>query len=1004
MSTPINTAKKHTEQTLETAIVEVLTSTGGYNEIPPENFHRQWALVPGSVISFLQTTQPDAWKKAESTYKEKTETEVLNRLRKELEQNGSLHVLRKGFKGVGFQFNMAYFKPETSFNPTLLSQYEGNLLEVARQVKYSEKNENALDLVLFLNGIPVATAELKNAFTGQTVNNAKKQYKYDRDEREPIFRFKERTLAHFVVDTDEVYVTTRLQGDKTRYLPFNMGNNMGAGNPINPDGYRTAYLWEYIWSKDSWLDILGKYLHLQVEEEEIQGKKIRKESLIFPRYHQIDVVRKLSLHARTKGAGNDYLIQHSAGSGKSNSIAWLAYRLSNLHNDKDEKVFDSVIVVTDRRVLDRQLQDTIYQFEHKMGVVEKIDKNSSQLGESLKKGTNIVITTLQKFPMIIDLAGTLPNRKYAVIVDEAHSSQGGNASTKLKQVLSSTSLEEAAALDADSPTEENYEDEIRKSLEAQGKKPNLSFFAFTATPKEKTLAVFGTPDATGKPGPFHLYSMKQAIEEGFIHDVLRNYTTYKTFFKLNKQIEDDPDVPKRKGTVAVARYLSLHPHNLAQKTEVIIEHFRNHTRYKIGGKAKAMVVTGSRLHAVRYHQEFESYIKEKGYKDLKTLVAFSGAVNSNGLEYTEAGMNGFSESELPGKFRTEEYGVLIVAEKYQTGFDQPLLHTMYVDKKLAGVKAVQTLSRLNRTCPGKVDTFVLDFANEPDEIQAAFQPYYQTTKLDEIPDPNHIYDLKNELEKARVIWLNEVEAFCQVFFNPHFTARDQAKLNTYIDTAVDRYKALPKTQEKGSVGTPNQEDFKGTLTSFIRFYSFITQITNIGDRELEQWYAYSRLLIKKLPSTDSDNLFRLQGDEVALEYYRLQNTGEHQIKLTAEDSELEGAYVAGLSKYPEENAHLSEIIKTVNNRFGTEFTNADKLFIDQVIEDCLQDTDLEAQAKSNTLENFSYGYNDKALNIWIERMGQNEEFFRQIMDNQNFGKLVNDYVMKQVYQRFRGNL
>jgi type I restriction enzyme R subunit len=1004
MSQPLSQSKRHTELTLETAIVEVLTSKSGYNEVSPDAFHRQWALMPKSVISFLKQTQPEAWKKAETHYKEKTETEVINRLRKELEQNGCLHVLRKGIKGVSIQFSMAYFKPETSFNPTLQAQYDGNLLEVARQVKYSDKNENALDLVLFLNGIPVATAELKNAFTGQTTENAKRQYKFDRDPSEPIFRFKERALVHFVVDTDQVFLTTKLSGSSTRYLPFNKGNNMGAGNPVNPTGYKTSYLWEYIWSKDSWLDIIGKYLHIQVDEDEVKGKKIRKETMIFPRYHQIDVVRSLSKNVRANGSGQNYLVQHSAGSGKSNSIAWLAYRLSNLHNDEDEKIFTTVIVVTDRRVLDSQLQNTIYEFDHVHGVVKKIDKNSAQLAESLQQGKNIIITTLQKFPMIVELAGKLPNRNYAVIVDEAHSSQSGEASRKLKLVLSNTTLEKAAEEEADTTEEENYEDELRKTIEAHGKKENLSFFAFTATPKAKTLAVFGTPDHTGQPAPFHLYSMKQAIEEGFILDVLKNYTTYKTYFKLNKQLEDDPNVPKKRATIAVARFMSLHPHNLAQKTEVIIEHFRTNVKHKIGGKAKAMIVTGSRLHAVRYKEEIDRYIKEKGYTNLKTLVAFSGTVNADGIEYTEAGINGFSESSLPEKFKTDEYCVLVVAEKYQTGFDQPLLHTMYVDKKLSGVKAVQTLSRLNRTCPGKEDTFVLDFANEGEDIQAAFQPYYQTTRLDEVPELHHIYDLKTELEKARVIWMNEVEALVSVFYNPYFTAKDQGKMNAFIDPAVERYKALPKVSPVEGAKEPNQDDFKRALQSYIRFYGFITQITALGDLELEKWYTYSRLLIKKLPSTDETERFKLKGDEVALEYYRLQKTSEQSISLASDDGTMEGSYAAGMGKEPDEKAQLSEIIKTVNTRFGTEFTDADKLFIDQVIEDCLQDTELASQARSNTLENFSYGYNDKALNIWIDRMGQNEEFFRQVMDNQKFGQLVNDYIMKQVYQRFRGSI
>lgn len=628
MSNPqsIPTAKRHTEQTLESAIVESLISNGGYSQVSTEDYNKQYALIPSTVIEFLKSTQPDNWTKAEAMYKDKTEGEVLARLRKELEASGTLHVLRKGFKGVGINFNMAYFAPETNFNQTHQELYSLNRLEVIRQLKYSTKNENSLDLGLFLNGLPVATVEIKNQFTGQNVNNAKRQYQYDRESTELIFRFKERSLVHFVVDTDNVFITTKLQGPKTRYIPFNLGNNMGAGNPVNPNGFKTAYLWEYVWSKDSWLDLLGKFLHLDVQEEEMYGKTVKKETIIFPRYHQIDVVRKLNGHTRNNGAGHNYLIQHSAGSGKSNSIAWLAYRLSNLHSFNDEKIFHSVIVVTDRKVLDRQLQNTIYQFEHKYGVVQKVDKDSAQLGEALQKGVNIIITTLQKFPQIVKMAGTLPDRRYAVIVDEAHSSQSGEASKKMKQVLSSTTLEDAAADESDKPDEENYEDELRKVMEAHGRKANLSFFAFTATPKEKTLAVFGTIDAKGNPAPFHIYCMKQAIEEGFILDVLRNYTTYKSYFKLNKKIEDDPNIPKKKGTIAIARYLSLHPHNLAQKTEVIIEHFRTHTKHKIGGKAKAMVVTSSRLHAVRYKEEIDRYIKSKGYTDLKTLVAFSGKV------------------------------------------------------------------------------------------------------------------------------------------------------------------------------------------------------------------------------------------------------------------------------------------------------------------------------------------------------------------------------------------
>ncbi|MEY8860104.1 type I restriction endonuclease subunit R, partial [Tenacibaculum singaporense] len=679
---------------------------------------------------------------------------------------GTLSVLRNGFTDYGVKFSMAFFKPESTLNPQAEYLYNTNHLSVTRQLYYQRNGKNSLDLVLSINGLPVATVELKNQFSGQNVTNAKKQYIYDREPNEPIFQFKKRTLVHFAVDTDECFMTTKLAGKSTRYLPFNLGNNNGAGNPQNKKGYRTAYLWEYVWAKDSFMDIIGKFLHLNVEFFELDGVKKKKETLIFPRFHQMDVVRKLTKDAKEKGAGQNYLIQHSAGSGKSNSIAWLSYRLSSLHNAENERVFDSVIVITDRKVLDSQLQNTIYQFEHKQGVVQKIDKNSQQLADAITTGSNIIITTLQKFPFIIDKIGELQAKKYAVIIDEAHSSQGGEGTKKLKEVLSAKSLEEAIIEDASTGLDEDAEDQIRKSMEARGKQDNLSFFAFTATPKPKTIEVFGTPDIDGTPKAFHLYSMKQAIEEGFILDVLKNYTTYKTYFKLSKEIEEDPKVNKKQAARAIGRFMSLHPHNLAQKTEVIIEHFRQIVSKKIGGKAKAMLVTGSRLHAVRYKEEFDSYIKAKGYTDIKTVVAFSGKVIYDAYPegVTEVELNGFKEKELPKKFASDEYQLLLVADKYQTGFDQPLLHTMYVDKKLSGVKCVQTLSRLNRMYAGKEDTFILDFANDTDDILASFQPYYELTTIESNTDPNQLYDLKSEIEKGQIIWESEVDNFCNVYF------------------------------------------------------------------------------------------------------------------------------------------------------------------------------------------------------------------------------------------------
>lgn len=757
----------HTELTFESAIEISLLESGGYTQGFSEDFDSKLGLFPSYVTHFLKTSQPKAWEKLTNIHKDEAEKKVLQRLIKEIDLRGILDVIRNGFTDYGVKFQMGYFKPESALNPDAEALYLTNHLSVTRQLYYERVGKNSIDMVLSLNGLPIATIELKNQFSGQSVDNAKKQYVYDREPSEPIFQFKKRALVHFAVDTDECFMTTKLDGKHTRYLPFNIGSNNGAGNPVNKDGYRTSYLWEYVWTKDSFMDIIGKFLHLSIEEYEMNGVKKKKETIIFPRFHQMQVVRKITTDSKLNGAGKNYLIQHSAGSGKSNSIAWLSYRLSSLHDDTNHRVFDSVIVITDRKVLDSQLQNTIYQFEHKEGVVQKIDKDSQQLADALAAGSNIIITTLQKFPFILDKIGELPARKYAVIIDEAHSSQGGEATKKMKEVLSAKSLEDAEKDEADTGLEEDAEDEIRKSMLARGKQTNLSFFGFTATPKPKTVEVFGTKGANGKPEPFHLYSMKQAIEEGFILDVLKNYTTYKTYFKLSKEIEDDPKVNKKKASRAIGRFLSLHPHNLAQKTEVMVEHFRQIVSKKMGGKAKAMVVSSSRLHAVRYKEEFDKYIQEQGYTDIKTIVAFSGKVihafAPEGV--TEVELNGFSEKELPRKFASDEYQLLLVADKYQTGFDQPLLHTMYVDKKLSGVKAVQTLSRLNRMCAGKEDTFVLDFANDTDDILNSFQPYYELTSIKENSDPNYLYDLKSEIEKSNIIWETEINNFCNVFLS-----------------------------------------------------------------------------------------------------------------------------------------------------------------------------------------------------------------------------------------------
>ena len=988
-----------TENTFETALVQTLVEQGGYTQGNAEDYSKELGMFKYEVIAFLQASQPKRWAKISAIHGADTDNRIIQRLYKELELRGSLDVLRNGFVDYGVRFQMAFFQPASGLNPDAVDLYNKNSLKVYRQIYYSTKNKNSVDVVLAVNGIPVATLELKNQFTGQDVGNALKQYSTTRDNKELLFAFKKRTLVHFAIDQDEVFMTTKLDGSKTYWLPFNKGANNGKGNPKNENGYRTAYLWEYILQKDSWMEILQRFLHLETEEFESNGKIYKKEKLIFPRYHQLDAVRKISNNVLEVEAGTNYLIQHSAGSGKSNSIAWLAYRLSSLHNATDERIFDSVIVVTDRKVLDQQLQNTIYQFEHKTGVVQRIDKDSTQLASALGYGTNIIITTLQKFPFVVDKVGELPDRNYAVIIDEAHSSQGGEASKKMKEVLAAKTLEEATTEDTtDDYTGDDFvREQIERSAQARGQQSNISFFAFTATPKYKTLQVFGHKDAEGKPQPFHLYSMRQAIEEGFILDVLKNYTTYELYFKLTKAIEDDPNLNKKKAAKAIGKFVSLHPHNLAQKTEIIIEHFKQIVSHKIGGKAKAMLVCGSRLHAKRYFEEFNKYIKEKGYhNDIKILVAFSGKVIDDNTPdgVSEPQMTGYSEKELPEIFDREEYKILIVADKYQTGFDQPLLQTMYVDKKLSGVKAVQTLSRLNRTCAGKEDTFVLDFVNDRETIFASFQPYYEITTVTEETDINHLYDLKARLDEFQVYWETEIEAFANVYFNPETklnNPKQQKYLYSFTDPAVDRFKEIEEEEK--------QDEFKKGLRTWTNLYAFLAQIMPFVDPNFERFYAYAKLLQTRLPKRELSESLHLD-DEVALEYYRLQKIKEGSIDLlTGETGELSGTTEAGLKRAKDEEALLSEIINVLNDRFGTEFEEADKLFFDQIEAELMEDETLQTQAKVNKIDTFKYAFEDLFITKLIDRMNQNQEIFEKILEDKVFGNLVKELMMKKVYKK-----
>lgn len=1009
----------HKEISFETTIINALNQQGGYTVGDARTFDATRALFSPDIITFIQHTQPQKWKVLEEFYGVNAGESLLDSLVKELAVKGTLHVLRHGFKCFGKTFRLAYFAPNSAMNPDAWNDYQKNRLTVTRQVHHSPAQpEASIDLVLAVNGLPVVTMELKNPLTGQTVHHAIRQYKEDRNPADPLFRFKERALVHFAVDPDQVFMTTRLAGKDTVFLPFNKGHNFGAGNPPAAQNYRTAYLWEDILSKDSLLDILARFLHLRSEEKQISTekgiKKLRKETLIFPRYHQLDAARRLINSAKTKGAGHNYLIQHSAGSGKSNSIAWLAHRLASLHNEHDQKVFDTVVVITDRRLLDQQLQSTIYQFEHKQGVVQKIDEDTQQLAKALSGGVPIIISTIQKFPFIAQALDTLEKkgmalaietagRRFAVVVDEAHSSQSGETAMELRKILNKDGIASAIAeqllTDMEEDTlSEDAKRELLKDMLKRPSQPNLSFFAFTATPKFKTLAVFNEPGDNGN-APFHLYSMRQAIEEGFIMDVLAHYTTYKTYYGLIKSIEEDPEVPKKKAAKALARFMSLHPYNIRQKVEVIIEHFMANTRHKIGGRAKAMVVTESRLHAVRYKLEFDRYIKEKGYKGIKSLVAFSGTVTDPDFPqtaYTEAGMNnGIKESELPEKFASEDYQVLLVAEKYQTGFDQPLLHTMYVDKRLSGIQAVQTLSRLNRIAVGKEDTFVLDFVNDEADIYAAFKPYYEATPKGENVDAQDLYMLQHRIHEWQVFDRQDINALCEVWFKnkKEPSAADHKAINAILDQAVTQFSHLPEE---------NQDHLRGQLKAFMRLYAFLSQIIPYQDSELEKLYTYIRFLLAKLPPK-YDGLNYHMDDDVALRYYRLQKISDGSISLhTGDATPLKGPTDVGTGEAQDEHIRLSLLVDRLNERFGTEFTKADELFFDQVTEAAVNNEKLREVAKANTLENFDLIFEKMVEGLFIERMEGNEDIFARLMNDSAFRNLATEYLVKEVYHRIRG--
>ena len=998
-----------THETAFETVIETHLLENGYVPVAGEEFDRDRAIFPEMALTFIRETQPGEWARLESFLGENINKQVLMDLCRWMDYHGSLATLRHGFKCHGRFLRIAFFKAAHGLNPELEASYAANRLGCARQLRFSPRSEKSLDVVLSLNGVPIVTVELKNPLTGQTVEDARRQYQQDRDPKEPIFAFKRRTLVHFAVDTEAVLMTTRLAGITTRFLPFDKGDDGGAGNPPDPTGrnYRTAHLWEEVLQRDSLLDLLARFIHLQTgEKRDDQGRKTRTEGIIFPRYHQLDAVRMLVDAARRDGAGRNYLIEHSAGSGKSNTIGWLVHRLASLHDETDERIFGSVIVVTDRVVLDQQLQDTIYQLDHKHGVVEKIDQDTRQLAKALRSGVPVIVTTLQKFPFVSErlirmaeesedeATGILPTRRYAVVIDEAHSSQGGEAAAELKEVLGGEDLRERAAQSAAQDGREDME-ELFRSMARRSQQANLSFFAFTATPKYKTLAVFGRDGQ-----PAHRYTMRQAIEEGFVLDVLRNYTTYTTYFKLLKNCADDPNVERKKAARALTSFLRLHPHNIAQKTNVMVEHFQAVTRHRIGGKAKAMVVTASRLEAVRYKQSFDRYIGKKGYS-IKTLVAFSGTVQDQtvpGRTYTEEQMNdGVREKELPELFATQDYQILLVAEKYQTGFDQPLLHTMYVDRRLAGIQAVQALSRLNRVHPLKEDTFILDFVNDREEIQEAFKTYYEGVEMGEEVDPARMYAIKEELDASGLYLEEEVKRFGKVYFKPkrHQNVQDHKEMNAALDPAVSRFVAYRLKDEDEA------ELLRGKIQAFRNLYGFLSQVIPYQDSDLELWHAFLRHLAAKLPRRGPGPAY-LFDDEVRLEYYRLQKIAEGSISLQdGEVRALDGPSEVGSGLVREQPVPLSQLIDIINERFGTDFNQVDQLFFDQIVEAAVGDDDLRQVAAVNPRDKFALECSIVLKQLFVDRMSQNEDIFVRYMNDAEFQETVSDWMVSEAYRRLR---
>ncbi len=1022
----------HEEISFEAEICTVLAGRGWlYAAGDAQAYDRARALFPTDLIAWVQTTQPKAWEALQKTHGAAAEAALLDRVRKSLDDRGTLDVLRAGVEMIGVRapVSLAKFKPALGLNPDIVAQYRANRLRVVRQVRYSLANENCIDLVLFLNGVPVATAELKTDFT-QSVGDAVDQYKFDRLPRpkagaaEPLLSFPSGALVHFAVSNREVMMTTRLEGPATSFLPFNQGNEGGKGNPTPPFGHPTGYLWEEVWQRDSWLEILGRYLVTQKDDK----KRISR--ILFPRYHQLDATRKLQAAVLAEGAGGKFLIQHSAGSGKTNSIAWSAHFLSELHDAHDEKLFSTVIVVSDRRVIDAQLQDAIFDFERTQGVVETIKTDGGgkggQLAKALAAGKKIIVCTIQSFPTALaavrELAAT-KGKRFAVIADEAHSSQTGEAAAKLKEVLSPEEL--AQLMDGG---EIDTEDLLAAQMAARASDTGVTYVAFTATPKAKTLQLFGRPGPDGKPAPFHVYSMRQAIEEGFILDVLKNYTPYKLAFRLASggQEIDDVDVERSAATRGIMQWVRLHPYNISQKVQIVVEHFREAVQPLLDGKAKAMVVLASRKEAVRWKLAIDRYIREQGYA-LGTLVAFSGEVHDpeSGEEpYTETSAvldPGLKGRDIRDAFKGPDFHLLLVANKFQTGFDQPLLCGMYVDRRLAGIQAVQTLSRLNRAHPGKDTTFILDFVNSAEEVLAAFKTYYETAELAGVTDPNLIFDIRAKLDAAGHYDSFEVDRVAQVLMDPTSTQGALvAAIGPVADRLLKRFAAVKAAwaaaQEQGdgkeaAAAKDAMEAlvlFKGDMANFVRVYTFLSQIFDYANTDIEKRFLFYKHLGKLLEFGRERETVDLSG--LVLTHHTLKKLGKQHFPLgEGETPKIAPVGDVGSGSVQEkQRALLAEIIAKVNDLFVGDLTDGDQLvYVNDVIKGKLLESEaLVTQATNNTKAQFASSptLDEAIMDAIMDALDAHQTMSRQALDSDKVRAGLKSILLgpAQLYEALRG--